>query len=170
MIYSTKILVLFSIFFWVGFLPLIQTQTHQIFPIGKTPVTAYSSSKGDTTYYLFYFSLPNLIKSNAFIHVEFPQEFQTDLISPNVSPECGYMNPDYNAVPCIIKDRKFELSMGSLQTGSYQIIVGKVLNPTSYGASSNFKVYTYQSQGLIDYNENLGNIAFSDTPSKFFFF
>ena len=164
---STTIIFLFSVFFLVGFLPLIQTQNHQILPIGQTAVTAYSSSKGDTTYYLFYFSLPNLIKSDAFIHIEFPQEFQSGLISTG-SPECGYMNPAYIAVPCIINDRRFELSMGSLQTGTYQIIVGEVLNPTSYGTSSNFKVYTYQSQGLIDYNENLGNIAFSDPPSKFF--
>ena len=153
-------------------IPTSYSQSHVILPVGQSPVSCYSSSKGVATYYTFSFSIPSSIKSNAFLSILFPSEFPVGLLAPSSTGlECGYMSPYYTALSCFIKDgRTVVFNMATLQAGSYQLVIGQIVNPTSFESSSSFKVYTYQVQGLIDYNENLGKMAFSNPPSKFLFF
>lgn len=140
----------------------------QILQIGQDPLTAYSSAKGDSTYYLFSFSLSTGIKNYGAIAIEFPPEFETGLIS-SPSPECGYMSSgEYIAVSCLITSRTFKLSLGNIQPGNYQIIVGQVQNPSTYEASGSFKIYSFQSEAMVEYNENFGKISFTAPPSPLF--
>jgi hypothetical protein len=157
-------LLLFLLFFPQGLL----TQSNQIIAIGQSPVSCYASSKGASTYYIFSFSISTAINSNAFLSIVFPVEFPSGLLASSSSaPECGYMNPSYMALNCTIQNGlNVMINMGTLQPGIYQMVIGQILNPTFYESSSTFKVYTYQTQGLIDSNENLGKMAFSNPPSK----
>jgi len=147
----------------------ILAKTAFIEPITRTPIRPYSINEGYTTDYLFSVNIPTEISSNAFLEVEFPMPYQ---IPSACKAYIKARNGAFTVFPCSKPSySRYIVNIGEIIPGEYQIAFEGIENPSSYLASSNFKIRTYFNKDvLVDSNEYLDAVPFLPALSNNFFF
>jgi len=152
----------FSLFL-LTFIAFVKTAF--IEPFTRTPLRPYSINEGYTTDYLFSVNIPTEISSNAFIEVEFPMPYQ---IPSACKAYIKAQDGPFTVYPCNKPSySRYVVNIGEITSGEYQIAFEGIENPSSYLASSNFKIRTYFNQDvLVDSNEYLDAVPFLPAPSN----
>ena len=159
-----------AIFYIVLFLFFFKSFAGIVEPLSIKPVSAFSSTKGEITYYSFTFKLQTEIKDSAFLQVKFPEEFPRDLVGwKGKILEC-YLRESFaqlKAVNCSVSIWwTVSINVGTLIAGEYEIYISNVQNPSEYDSSGRFGVSTLFSYAIVDQNNDFGSVIFSPTPCK----
>ncbi|EAR88802.2 hypothetical protein TTHERM_00262980 (macronuclear) [Tetrahymena thermophila SB210] len=141
-------------------------------PTNSQSLLAYSSNKGESTYYQFQFTPQNGIGSNASIQVIFPNDF--DYISFPDNPDCYLQlgaSAQFQSANCTItKQGVANVQAGSIPVDLITIVVGQIINPKFKDTSSQFSVRTYYNTVPVDINDIFGIVSFAAQPCRTFEF
>lgn len=157
--------VLSTLLFLSLWLPL---QTAFIKPLTLTPLRPFSVNQNYTTDYCITFNVPSTIPLYASFEVEFPIPYQLPSIC---KASIKIQESPFTKYPCEkVSNSKYLVNVGTIISGDYQIVFENIINPSSYPASSNFKIRTYfNKEILVDANEHFESVPFLPTPGKFLF-
>ncbi|KAL4505422.1 hypothetical protein ABPG72_002484 [Tetrahymena utriculariae] len=135
-------------------------------PTNSQSLLAYSSNKGESTYYQFQFTPQNGIGSNASIQVIFPNDF--DYVSFPDTPDCYLQlgaSAQFQSANCTItKQGVAKVQAGSIPVDLITLVVGQVINPKFKDTSSQFSVRTYYNTVPVDINDIFGIVSFAAQP------
>ncbi|KAL4456555.1 hypothetical protein ABPG74_000662 [Tetrahymena malaccensis] len=135
-------------------------------PANSQSLLAYSSNKGESTYYQFQFTPQNGIGSNASIQVIFPNDF--DYVSFPDTPDCYLQlgaSAQFQSANCTItKQGVAKVQAGSIPVDLITLVVGQVINPKFKDTSSQFSVRTYYNTVPVDVNDIFGVVSFAAQP------
>lgn len=141
------------------------SQSALIEPITSTPLRPFSINENYTTDYSLAFHIPTAISSKAAIQVEFPQIY---LIPSTCLSMLQTPDQPYQKYKCEkTSPSQYLVTLDKIVEGDYYLVFENIMNPSTYSASSNFKIRTYYNQDiLVDANEYFDAVPFLSTPRK----
>lgn len=137
-----------------------------ISPSSTNSIFASLRNKSAVSRYEFSFSNTLRIDSNAYVTVEFPQEFEDGL---GLTTCIGYrkVNTLATSVPCTIQGRKVQWEFQTLDAGKHVLGVINITNPSASGTTGQFSVTTSKGMFESESNPSFGLITITQESAAF---
>lgn len=134
---------------------------------GRIPIRAYGLNQNYASEYRFTANLPTNVYTNAWIEIVFPPDFV-------LTSDClSYVRTDasdteFKPYPCVKQTAtSYNISVGQITSGKYEIYVQGVTNPAGRPGSGTFKIRTYSGSIRIDSNDFFGDVPLLDSTGNY---